>query len=183
VAYFKWGSLAAINQNTAPFTSADVIQLPTGYDPEQITNDWASVPYRDGTDAQTNGWKSEPTSGLGDPCDYYFGDQGGWRLPTDDENIAYLDGATSTAPPAAADRSPSNPLWLKRGTENLLPAVGNRYYIGGMYLSEPGSQGYYWSSSTTQSDRGRVLGFRTDVVGSNTSFYGNGNPIRCVLDE
>jgi hypothetical protein len=108
VAYFKWGSLIATSSQPAradgAFSDGDIIAAPTtddGYkglaqlkiDVSGMTpgtTAWGGILYRTGTPTSGDlGWSLDMASGLGDPCDYYFGDRDGdayntpsdWRVP------------------------------------------------------------------------------------------------------
>jgi hypothetical protein len=175
VAYFKWGSLAAINQNTAAFTPADVLEMPTEYNAAPITN-WASVPYRTVGVADANGWESDPENGLGDPCDYYFSGEDTWRLPTNAENQTYATGATV---PAVTNPTPENPVWLMRGSEKLLPGAGAS--INGVSMQR-GLAGAYWSSTAESSSAGYDMEFTaTNNVTFPDVIYLQGAAVRCVI--
>jgi hypothetical protein len=121
-AYYKWGSLVALNQNTAPFNSADVLAIPTEYAGPAITN-YAEVPYDINGVTMADSWTPDYVNGLGDPCVYYFGDEG-WRLPTQVENNLF---AAALTVPDVGTPSPANPLWLTtKDGQKLLSAAGKR---------------------------------------------------------
>ena len=113
-AYFKWGSLIAVNSEyRGEFVPEDIIAA-KGYegktDPEEALaeirsyvssgtnaqNRWDFIPYGD-LNGRTNTsgtpvWpETTPTNiiaGRGDPCIHYFGN--GWRTPTNQQNIDFV---------------------------------------------------------------------------------------------
>jgi uncharacterized protein (TIGR02145 family) len=178
-AYFKFGSMVALNQNTAPFSAADVLATPSEYDESKITN-WASVPYLTGPVSD------DPENGTGDPCAYYFGSNGGWKTPTTTEMQSnFFIGSSASV---VTNPSTSNPVWLMHGSEKVLPAAGARNSSTGL-IEERGEYGYYWTSTDWSNiNGGWILYFYSGQVGtpnSNTlmgNSYGNGHPVRCVQE-
>ncbi len=228
VAYFKWGSLVALGSeggNGDEFDRNDVITGPTesGYDLDNLrnniigtqtgvdawgTDDAKTVPYRHGSDTN-NGWKADYANGLGDPCDYWFGDRNGtdWRLPTG--NPWYSEGASpfgtlNTNWPNTGGKS-SGSEWIDQA-EALsfnLPVQGA---VGGdgsggkdwsMFLgatgyrnpttgedTRPTDVGYYWSSTPGTSSGGRRLGLSITLVdATNYAATSFAFAARCVRQE
>ncbi len=67
--------------------------------------------------------------------------------------------------------------WLR-----FAPASGNRN-VGSGAVNNPGSNGYYWSSSPNSSTNGFNLNFNSSNVNpQNNNNRGNGFPVRCVQE-
>jgi hypothetical protein len=139
VAHFKFGSLIAIDSpsDTSPFTSADIIAVPTGF--QYTLNDYKAYVTGSGDTAWnmvndagdagitlaagdniTSWGDAYVYKGLGDPCAHYFNNE--WRLPTTLENNYFVGGlATGTT---------NQTLWKDW-------AVGDTFY----YYGTQGGQG------------------------------------------
>jgi hypothetical protein len=213
-AYFKFGSLVAISgdptdgnpdANGNYIQSDDIIAAPSMADgyigidalKENIANQtigWSQLPVS----SSLSGGATIGTSlvdGLGDPCDYYFGDGDGnassagstWRLPT------------GTPYNGTPDYSLSNTTWYAAGdldadlpagrlstrtdeTGMFYPLTGYRTSGGGAIGALDGD-GNYWSSTASSASQGYALHFTSS--GINSSFGANNNAagftVRCVL--
>jgi uncharacterized protein (TIGR02145 family) len=212
IAFFKFGSLVAISSDptdtsSPSFESEDVIAAPSTADgyiglealkanvTAQTTdgNRWSQVPVSPSLSANAT-IGTNLTSGLGDPCDYYFGDGDGnasgagstWRLPSGNPyNGTPNYSATNLTLKLAGDLGaglPGGQLSTRAGeTGWFYPLVGQRYYSGGE-IHPSGQDGSYWSSTAQSGSKGYNLGVLSDgtVFPSYSYNYPYGFGVRCV---
>jgi hypothetical protein len=213
VAYFKFGSLVAVSSdksdNTSPyFEREDILAAPEQWKGDleatrdYINADWTKIPASQSLTAG-NPIGADPASGLGDPCDYWFGDGDGyatnnaagvWRLPTNTENQTFIgnpagvstyrsSGSTYyrwTAGTGGAPGIGTFPSYSQGN--NILPAAGYRSATDGQ-VSSSGDDGRYWSSTAKDGSNGYGLYFyRLSVYPSGSGNYANTNgyAVRCV---
>ncbi len=207
-AYFKWGSLVALSSELgdSSFDAGDIVAAPVDYDDigypvpalEAVRTasegNFSKVPFRTGDDAFTNGWKSAPVKGLGDPCAYYFTDwhlplggalsassepartYGGWNAGTfgitdDESSLAYPEAHSQWFPAGVVGAG--TPAGIRAGDGSyghpadwsmFLPATGYRNAISGSIIGQ-GDGGAYWSSTVEFAQAQPVPGGEVSTAG------------------
>jgi hypothetical protein len=218
VAYFKYGSLVALKAPVGgdqaylnPATDMVVpdmldITTPTSYHNVPFVSSNALQQHLDKTLTEVYANTSSETTGRGDPCDFFFkedgaqadllSDAGRWRMPTEAESRAYIN--TVEVKPAS-NPSFADPHWLvaKNNPNSLLLSAAGMY-DGGSYIIDKGYHftvggkiGVYWTSSYGSSSSlnpgepyGIYFNFAGASVNLNTTQAGRrAAPIRCVPDN
>ncbi len=95
---------------------------------------WGRIPHATGFDVASSAIFPLPDNaggnGIGDACRFYFGNDGGWRMPTYDESRAYTKNASQSNPTTIVrvveNYSAVNPNWIHQDGFDLLPAGGSR---------------------------------------------------------
>jgi uncharacterized protein (TIGR02145 family) len=120
----------------------------------------------------------------------------GWQVPTSSHWTSIFNGTTTAS--QAFDVSNTYNAWVKKSTFDgykiqpkltgtaskvttlFLPAAGNRLNTNGM-LDSTGSNGFYWSSSASNTDAGYMTFSNTTVSPANTDGHrAQGFSLRCV---
>ena len=101
-----------------------------------------------------------------------------WRMPTYDEQKELRNNCAWTW--TTQNGTPGYKVTGPNGNSIFLPAAGDRY---GSYLNNPGSSGYYWSSSLIESypDNAWNQYFRSGYHGTSSNYRDRGFTVRAVV--
>lgn len=141
--------------------------------------DWFTYAYYDITDDNCNSIGKEISGTEYDVARAKLGEN--WRMPTRDEQIELVDNCSCT--PTTLNGVVGVKLVSNiNGNSIFLPASG---YSFGEKVYRAGNYGYYWASSSNDSqDRISYMFIHNDTAGYSLSVYScNGNSVRPVQSE
>jgi hypothetical protein len=197
MAYFKFGSLIALSSDSTDtdgtLESDDIITGPSewnDYATLKANPTWAGIPVYQAADytagktdvsAATYHNAANIALGKGDPCMYYFGNNG-WKLPKGNPYNGYSETSLG-AWQAASGGIPAGRFSVVTGEEGLFyPAAGYRTTTGSVFIQ--GTPGDYWSSTAYDDRFGYYLYFFSEsVYPSSYTTYDFGYNIRCIIPE